>query len=92
MNIKERDFTDTQYSTIAIMISFCGILGRVGPFRLLVLALVEIIGFTLNRQLLYFTIGVFDIGGTIARHIFGSFCGITISLILSKAVRPKQKP
>jgi len=74
------------------MISFCGILGRVGPFRLLILALVEIIGFTLNRQLLYFTIGVFDIGGTIARHIFGSFCGITISLILSKAVRPKQKP
>lgn len=71
------------------MISFCGILGRVGPFRLLILALIEIIGFTLNRQLLYNVLGVFDVGGTIARHTFGSFLGITVSLILSKAVRPK---
>lgn len=71
------------------MISFCGILGRVGPFRLLILVHIEIIGFTLNRQLLYYTLGVFDVGGTIARHVFGAFCGITVSLILSMAVRPK---
>jgi len=51
--------------------------------------LIEIIGFTLNRQLLYYVLGVFDIGGTMTRHIFGSFCGITVSFILSRVVKPK---
>jgi len=74
---------------MAIMISFCGVLGRVGPFMLLIMALVEIIGFTLNRQLIYYVIGVFDIGGTMARHIFGASFGLTVSFILSKVARPK---
>lgn len=36
--------------------------------------------------------GVFDVGGTIGRHTFAAFFGITVSLILSRAVRPKNKP
>ena len=82
-------FTLAEFSVIAIMISFCGILGRVGPLMLLIMALVEIIAFTLNNQIVYNILGVMDVGGTITRHVFGAFFGLTVSLILSKVVRPK---
>lgn len=53
VNIQERAFTNAEFSVAAIMISFCGVLGRVGPLELLIMALVEIIAFTLNRQIIY---------------------------------------
>jgi ammonia channel protein AmtB len=56
------------------------------------MGLVGIIGYTLNEQLVYGRLGIFDAGGSTAIHTFGAYFGLTVSLILSKLVRQKQKP
>jgi len=53
------------------------------------MALVEIIGYTLNEQLVYSRLGIFDAGGSTAIHTFGAYFGLTVSFIISKAVRPR---
>lgn len=53
------------------------------------MALVEIIGYTLNEQLVYDRLGIFDAGGSTAIHTYGAYFGLTVSLIISKAVRPR---
>ena len=53
------------------------------------MGLVEIVGYTLNEQLVYGKLKVFDAGGSTAIHTFGAYFGLTVSLILSKAVRPR---
>jgi ammonium transporter Rh len=56
------------------------------------MGLVEIVGFTLNKQLVYGSLGIFDSGGSTVIHTFGAYFGLTVSLILGKAVKQKQKP
>lgn len=73
----------------AVLISFGGVLGRVGPLELLIMGIVEIIGYTLNEQLIYGRLRVFDAGGSTVIHTFGAYFGLTVSLILSKTVRPR---
>lgn len=76
----------------SILISFGIVLGRVGPLGLLTLGVVHVIGYSLNEQILYGRLGIFDAGGGSSIHTFGSYYGMTVSYILSRAVKPKQKP
>ena len=41
-------FTAASYSVASILIAFGGVLGRVGPLELLVMAIVGVFGYTLN--------------------------------------------
>ena len=56
------------------------------------MGLVQIIGYTLNEQIVYGLVGVFDAGGSTAIHTFGAYFGLTVSLVISKVVAPKSKP
>jgi ammonium transporter Rh len=56
------------------------------------MGLVQIVGYTLNEQIVYGLVGVFDAGGSTAIHTFGAYFGLTVSLIISKVVAPKSKP
>src|SRR5689334_1158688 len=55
------------------------------------MALVEVIGYTLNEQIVYERVGIFDAGGSTAIHTYGAYFGLTVSLMLSKFVTPKSK-
>lgn len=46
--IDEKLFTLCSYSVAAILIAFGAVLGKVGPFELLVMGVVGIVGYTLN--------------------------------------------
>jgi ammonium transporter Rh len=48
ITISESTFTTASYSVAAVLISFGAVLGRVGPLELLIMGLIEIIGYTLN--------------------------------------------
>ena len=48
IEIVEKTFTAASYSVAAVLISFGAVLGRVGPLELLIMGLVEIVGYTLN--------------------------------------------
>lgn len=92
IEILEMNFTAASYSVAAVLISFGAVLGRVGPLELLIMGLVEIVGYTLNEQIVYELLGVYDVGGSTAIHTFGAYFGLTVSLIIGKMVAPKTKP
>ena len=92
IEIVEKSFTAGSYSVATVLISFGAVLGRVGPLELLIMGLVEIVGYTLNQVLVYEVIGVYDVGGSTAIHTFGAYFGLTVSLIIGKMVAPKTKP
>ncbi len=43
----------------------------------------------MNQQIVYGRLRIFDSGGSTAIHTFGAYFGLTVSLILSKAVKQK---
>jgi ammonium transporter Rh len=92
IEIVEKNFTAASYSVAAVLISFGAVLGRVGPLELLIMGLVEIVGYTLNEAIVYGVIGVYDVGGSTAIQTFGAYFGLTVSLIIGKMVAPKTKP
>ena len=89
INLLERSFTTASYSVASILISFGAILGRIGPLELLLMGLVQIIGYTLNEAIVYEVIGTYDVGGSTAIHTYGAYFGLAVSYILGRAVRPR---
>lgn len=92
IELKEKSFTAASYSVAAVLISFGGVLGRVGPLELLIMGFIEIIGYSLNKQVVYDRLGIFDAGGSTTIHTFGAYFGIAASLVLGDAVKPQSKP
>lgn len=66
-------------------------LGKVGPFELLIMAVFGIVGYTLNEDLVYNVLGLNDAGGSIPIHTFGAYFGLTVSFILSKKMAVVRK-
>ncbi len=40
----------------------------------------------------HWVVKIYDFGGSITIHTFGTYFGLTVSLILSKKITPKKKP
>lgn len=74
-----------------MLIAFGGVLGKVGPFELFLMGVIQTIGYTLNEVIVYELIEVFDVGGSMAIHSFGAYFGLTVSILLSKKIKPKHK-
>ena len=66
----------------AVLISFGVIIGKVNPFQLLFMALMESIFCVINLYVGYFVLGVVDVGGSIFIHTFGAFFGLAVSFCL----------
>ena len=70
------------YAVAAVLISFGAVIGKITPFQLLVMTVLELIFYSLNNQV--FMISFFDIadiGGTIVIHEFGAFFGLAVSFV-----------
>lgn len=46
--ISTKTFTLGSYAVASVLIAFGGVIGRVGPFELLIMGIVQIIGYSLN--------------------------------------------
>lgn len=55
------------------------------------MAVIQIIGYTLNEAIVYEVVKVFDAGGSTAIHTFGAYFGLTVSFIIGKMVPVKTK-
>ena len=80
------------YSVAAVLISYGAVLGRIGPLELLIMGLVEIVGYNLNQAIYYEVVRIFEFGGSTAIHTFGAYFGLTVSIIIGKLVASKSKP
>lgn len=88
----EYSFTAASYSVASMLIAFGALLGKVGPFELLITAVVGVFGYCLNENLVYEKIKAFDAGGSTAIHTFGAFYGIIISFFLGRVTFCRRTP
>merc|ERR1719317_1194161 len=66
----------------AVLISFGGVLGRITPTQLLVMAIIEIIFYVLNEQIGVEIYQAVDMGGSMYVHSFGAYFGISVSAVM----------
>ena len=86
--IEENSFTGASYSVAAMLIAFGAVIGKVGPFELLVMSLFGIVGYTLNEIIVYEKLQILDAGGSTAIHTFGAYFGLAVSFVLCRKLKP----
>merc|ERR1719440_227218 len=70
------------FAAAAVLITFGGLLGKVGPLHLLVIGLIEIIIYAVCFQLVV-KVGTLDVGGSMVIHAFGAYFGLAASYVLT---------
>jgi len=75
-------FVRADFCAGAVLITFGGVLGKVNPLQMMIVALIETIFFSLNEEI-SLKLAVADIGGSQVIHEFGAFFGLTLSLMIT---------
>eukprot|EP00854_Cymbomonas_tetramitiformis_P022832 gene22832-27594_t len=87
INVDVMSLLHGNFCAAACLISFGGVIGKLNPSQLLVLAFVEPIFYSMNNQLVLTTwLGIADVGGTISIHMFGAYFGLAVSAVHGKPV------
>ena len=76
------------YAVASVLVAFGGVIGRVGPKDLIIIATFHIIGYSLNERLVFKEIGTVDGGCSTTIHTYGAYYGLTVCLVLAKKVKP----
>lgn len=74
------DILEAGLTSAAVLISLGVMLGKLNPFQVLVMALLEAAFFTANAYIGYTLLGAVDIGGAIFIHTFGAYFGIAMAM------------
>jgi len=78
------------FGVAAVLISYGAIIGKVGPFQLMLMTVIELALHACNYRV--FMTGVMriaDLGGTYIDHMFGAYFGLAVSYMLGT---PKSMP
>jgi ammonium transporter Rh len=70
------------FTTGAVLITFGGLLGKVSPLQLLVIAMLECIVFGANETIGALELGAVDMGGSIFVHTFGAYFGLAAAWMI----------
>lgn len=81
----------SDFTAGAVLITFGGLLGKVSPLQLLIIALIECIVFGGNEVLGAKEFGAVDMGGSIFVHTFGAYFGLAASWAIGGG-RAKDHP
>jgi len=81
VNLDSLIFAD--FCSAAVLITYGVLLGKVSPFQLLFIAIVEVVFFSVNEAI-GFSMGITDVGGSMVVHMFGAFFGLACSLVMKK--------
>lgn len=77
------NFVLADFSCAVVLITFGACLGKVNkPSQLIVIALLEIVFFTINEEIGK-VLKIVDIGGSMVVHIFGAYFGLGVSWVLT---------
>lgn len=78
---------NANFAVAAFLISFGGLIGKVGPAQLVVLVVFECAAYCYNKQVLLtqkYDVATYDVGGTIVIHMFGAYFGLAASYVLGE--------
>jgi len=81
VNLDSLIFAD--FCAAAVLITYGVLLGKVSPFQLLFIAILEVIFFSINEAI-GVSMGITDVGGSMVVHMFGAFFGLACSLVMKK--------
>jgi len=73
---------DALYAVSAVLISFGALIGKLSPFQLVVMTVVELFLHSVNLEVLMGALHLTDMGGTYTDHMFGAYFGLAVSLML----------
>jgi ammonium transporter Rh len=82
VNVKK--ITDATFYAASVLIAFGALLGKTTPVQLLWLAVILIVGLAINFQIIVIRLGIVDVGGSYALHLFGAIVGVTTSWMFGK--------
>lgn len=74
----------------SVLITFGGLLGKVSPLQLLVIALIECVAQGANEMIGNLELGAVDMGGSIFVHTFGAYFGLACCWAMRHHHNPKQ--
>jgi ammonium transporter Rh len=77
------DFIQAEYCAIAMVIALGAFIGKVNNLQILIAVLIGILLYAVNEQILFNSLDVKDIGGSMFIFTFGAWYGIGISWILN---------
>jgi len=78
------EFIGADFCAAAVLISFGALLGRVTASQLLMMAIIEVVLFSINEMILKIRWHVVDYGGSMYIFVFGAYFGLACSFVLEK--------
>lgn len=82
--ITQKDFILAAYAVGTMLITFGVVIGRVNALQMLVIAIVGVFGYTLNKDIVYEQLKMFDAGGSTTIHSFGAYYGLMVSFFIGR--------
>lgn len=80
------------FCAAAVMISFGAVIGKISHMQLLVVTLMECIFYAINEMLVYLAFGAVDAGGTFIIHAFGTYFGLSLSIVIGQKCKGVKQP
>jgi len=81
--INTRFLIEGLFASATVLISFGGVIGKISPTGLVIMAFIELMFYSLNLYIIVLVLKTLDVGGSIAIHIFGAYFGLTVAWIIS---------
>merc|ERR1712137_406257 len=79
------DFLNMNFAVAAVLISFGAVIGKASPLHLLMMTLIELVFYCLNKVYFLQTENFSDCGGTIIIHVFGAYFGLSCAYMFGEA-------
>ena len=95
VHIEVPALVEGDFAAASVMITYGAIIGKVNSLQLLIISLIEIVFYGVNKMIIEKLVHVQDIGGSMVIHTFGAYFGLAVSMIVSpKKARghPKATP
>jgi ammonium transporter Rh len=83
VNLGVNELIGADFCAVAVLISFGALLGRVTVSQLMVMALLEVMFYSINEGIFH-RLGIVDVGGSMIIHLFGAYFGLACSFMLSR--------
>ncbi|XP_018553295.1 rh blood group, D antigen isoform X1 [Lates calcarifer] len=77
-----RSLVDAEMCTASALISIGAVLGKTNPVHLILISLLEVFGFILNKWVIQTLLGTLPLNSIMLLHIFGAFFGLTLTWVL----------
>jgi len=89
VNVNIYSLLNCLYAISAVLITFGAVIGKVSPFQLVLLTIIELVLHSINYKVLMASLNLQDMGGTYTDHMFGAYFGLAVAWILGK---PRSEP